>query len=258
MYLKKLSISVVLYNNTVSEIDQLMDSLQQSTVEYDLFIVDNSNHTDFQAYFLNKKNITYYRTGRNLGFGRAHNWAMRQVLYKYSYHLVLNPDVFFKAGVLEELLMFMESTPSVGNVMPLVYNVDSTIQYVCRKLPKPFDLFARRFLPKSWTSNRMYDYEMRDTGYTDSMEVPFLSGCFMFIRTSILEKMGLFDESFYLYFEDLDLNRRIGAISKTVFFPKVSIVHIAKRQSYKSWSLTLVHIKSAIQYFNKYSWFPLF
>jgi GT2 family glycosyltransferase len=236
----------------------LMSSLQRSTVEYDLFIVDNSSHCDFQEYFSHHKNVIYYSTGRNLGFGRAHNWAMRQVLYKYPYHLVLNPDVYFDAGVLEELLMFMESTPYVGNVMPLVYNVDTSIQYICRKLPKPFDLFARRFLPQSWTVKRMFDYEMRDTEYSKIMEVPFLSGCFMFIRTSILEKVGLFDEDFYLYFEDLDLNRRIGAISKTMFFPKVSIVHIAKRQSYKSWSLTLVHIKSAIKYFNKYGWFPLF
>jgi GT2 family glycosyltransferase len=258
MYLKKLSISVVLYNNTFGEIDQLMSSLQRSTVEYDLFIVDNSSHCDFQEYFSHHKNVIYYSTGRNLGFGRAHNWAMRQVLYKYPYHLVLNPDVYFDAGVLEELLMFMESTPYVGNVMPLVYNVDTSIQYICRKLPKPFDLFARRFLPQSWTVKRMFDYEMRDTEYSKIMEVPFLSGCFMFIRTSILEKVGLFDEDFYLYFEDLDLNRRIGAISKIMFFPKVSIVHIAKRQSYKSWSLTLVHIKSAIKYFNKYGWFPLF
>jgi GT2 family glycosyltransferase len=258
MYLNKLSISVVLFNNSFGEIDQLMYSLQQSTIEYDLFIVDNSNHSNFQEYFSHHKNITYYRTGRNLGFGRAHNWAMKQVLFKYPYHLVLNPDVYFNAGVLEELLTYMESTLSVGNVMPLVYNVDSTIQYVCRKLPKPFDLFARRFLPKSWSIKRMFEYEMRDTGYCKSMEVPFLSGCFMLIRTSILEKVGLFDESFYLYFEDLDLNRRIGTISKTVFFPEVSIFHIAKRQSYKSWTLTLVHIKSAIKYFNKYGWYPFF
>jgi GT2 family glycosyltransferase len=258
MYLKKLSISVVLYNNSFGEINQLMDSLRQSTVEFDLFIIDNSSHADFQEYFSNQKNITYFRTGRNLGFGRAHNWAMKQVLFKYNYHLVLNPDVYFNKGVLETLLKFMNENSSVGNVMPLVYNVDSTIQYICRKLPKPFDLFSRRFLPKSWTVKRMFDYEMRDTEYSQTMEVPFLSGCFMFIRTSVLETVGLFDEDFYLYFEDLDLNRRIGAISKTVFFPEVSIVHIAKRQSYKSWSLTLVHIKSAIKYFNKYGWFPLY
>jgi GT2 family glycosyltransferase len=255
--MKILSISIVLYNNTFEEIEKLMASLKQSTVEFDLYIVDNSDNTRFDQYFQGQKDVFYHHTGQNLGFGKAHNWAMRQIIHKYTYHLVLNPDVYFDAGVLEKLVDYMIKNPSVGNVMPLVFNPDLTIQYICRKLPKPFDLFSRRFLPRTWTIKRMNTYEMRETEYNKIMEVPFLSGCFMFIRTSVLEKIGLFDESYYLYFEDLDLNRRIGDISKTVFFPEVSIVHIAKRQSYKSYYLTFIHIKSAFKYFNKYGWFPL-
>jgi GT2 family glycosyltransferase len=87
------------------------------------------------------------------------------------------------------------------------------------------------------------------------MNVPFLSGCFMFFRTSALKQVGLFDERFFLYAEDTDLSRRMHQQFKTLFYPKAEIFHVHARGSYKNFVLTLHNLKSAAQYFNKWGWF---
>ena len=87
------------------------------------------------------------------------------------------------------------------------------------------------------------------------MEVPSLSGCFMFMRCSVLKQVGGFDERYFMYAEDLDLCRRIGEVSKTIFYPKVSIIHEYGKGSYKNKKLLKYHIISVIKYFNKWGWF---
>ena len=87
------------------------------------------------------------------------------------------------------------------------------------------------------------------------MEVPNLSGCFMFIRTEVFSNVGLFDERYFLYLEDTDLCRRINEDYRTVYFPKVSIIHGYSKASYKSLRLMKLHLQSSVKYFNKWGWF---
>ena len=99
-----------------------------------------------------------------------------------------------------------------------------------------------------------YLYEMRDLGYEKIREVPLLSGCFMFLRTEIFVKVNGFDERFFMYMEDFDLCRRIGEISKIIFYPEVEIFHNHAKESFKNKKMMWEHIKSAIKYFNKWGW----
>jgi GT2 family glycosyltransferase len=153
----------------------------------------------------------------------------------------------------------MEGNKDVGLVMPKVLYPDGRIQYLCKLLPTPFDLFGRRFLNfypfKKYIEKRNEIYELRFTGYDKIMEVPYLSGCFMFIRTKVLEKVGLFDERFFMYLEDTDLSRRIHKMAKTIYYPHVHIYHEYGKGSYKNKKLLKYHIESAIKYFNKWGWF---
>ena len=79
-------------------------------------------------------------------------------------------------------------------------------------------------------------------------------GCFMFLRMSAINNIGMFDENIFMYTEDIDLTRRIHKKYKTMFWPEVTIVHAHKRSSYKNKKLLKIHIKSAIKYFNKWGW----
>ena len=130
------------------------------------------------------------------------------------------------------------------------------VQYLCKLLPTPLDLFGRRFIPfKAFQEKRNAWYEMHWSGYEKVMEVPSLSGCFMFIRTDILKRIGGFDERFFMYAEDLDLCRRIGEIARTMYYPQASVFHEYEKGSYKNRKLLRYHICSIIKYFNKWGWF---
>jgi GT2 family glycosyltransferase len=255
-----LNISIVLYHNKKEQIRKVVESVLNTDLNINLYLVDNSSTDILRDLEKIDNRIIYIFNNANLGFGKAHNIALRRSIEEnVPYHLVLNPDVYFEKGVLEELYNFMEANKDVGLVMPKVLYPDGNIQYLCKLLPTPLDLFGRRFLNfgpfKKIVKKRNEVYELRFTGYDKIMEVPYLSGCFMFIRTEVLKKVGLFDERFFMYLEDTDLSRRIHRVAKTIYYPYVHIYHEYGKGSYKSLKLLYYHIKSAIKYFNKYGWF---
>src|SRR5690606_16003897 len=99
----------------------------------------------------------------------------------------------FDRGTLEQLVTFMELNDNVGNVMPKVLYPDGRLQYLCKLLPTPYDWMGRRFNPlKSMVTKRNEKFELRFTGYREKMEVPYLSGCFMFLRMSAIKDVGMF------------------------------------------------------------------
>jgi len=139
--------------------------------------------------------------------------------------------------------------------MPKVLYPDGSLQYLCKLLPRPYELLIRRFsLWRRRIEKVNSKFELRFTGYDDIMEVPYLSGCFMFMRTDALREVGLFDERFFMYFEDTDLSRRIHKHYRTVYYPHVTIYHDYEKGSYKDKRLLWAHTRSAIRYFNKWGW----
>jgi hypothetical protein len=201
--------------------------------------------------------IRYIKSERNCGYGAGHNIALNRVLEDSDFHFVLNPDVYFGPFELERMLAHIEQEPTIGLMMPKVLYPDGSIQYLCKLLPTPFDLLIRRFLPSrfAWMMKEGRDrFELRFTGYTKEMNVPYLSGCFMLLRTEALKKVGLFDERFFMYPEDLDLSRRIHAKFRSVFFPGATVIHDHARASYRNWRSLWVHTTNMIKYFNKWGW----
>lgn len=250
-----LTASIVVYKNDLHILENTINSCLKSYQDIHLYLIDNSPE-DHARVLCKDSRISYIFNGRNLGFGAAHNIALREVLHTSKYHIVVNPDVYFNEEVIPEMHKFMEANPDIGLSMPKVLYPNGALQHLCKLLPKPHNLIYRRFL-SFYKAFEKYDhlYEMRFTGYDQVMDVPFLSGCFMFLRTAALKNTGLFDEKIFLYTEDIDLSRRIHRSFRTVFFPKVSIYHYHEKGSYKKLHLLLYNIQSAVNYFNKWGWF---
>ena len=248
------NVSIVLYNNKFDEVKALVSSLRSNPTVKRIFLIDNSKTRDDDYLGLD---VTYVFNDINLGYGRGHNIALRQTLYdKMSpIHIVMNADVHLEPEIIDNIVAYMCQHTDVAMLMPKVYYPNNKIQYLCRLLPTPIDLFGRRFLPKRFMRRRVERLEMRHTDYNKIIEVPHISGCFMTIRTEVLEKSGLFDERFFLYLEDVDLTRRISRWGKTIFYPKVHIVHKHNRGSYNSFKLLIRHITSAYKYFRKWGFF---
>ena len=251
-----LTCSIVLFKNDPDEIAHAIASTQACMPSVTIHLVDNSP-TDELSILAKQFGCIYTHEGDNIGFGAGHNVAIYKALENNAkYHLVLNPDIYFDKTVLPALIQFLDENHQIGFVMPKILYPNGDIQYLCKLLPTPVDLILRRFFPGLYKKlGLLRRYELHDSGYNRIMKVPYLSGCFMLMRCDVLRQVGAFDEKFFMYLEDVDLCRRIGKVSETIFFPEVSVFHKYGKGSYNNMKLLSYHIRSAIYYFFKWGWF---
>ncbi len=254
--MKPITASIVLYNTSECQLVRLLDCIRRSSLQIEIYLVDNSP-VPLAFPCLNLPGIIYLPATNN-GYGAGHNIALRRVLDTADFHFVLNPDVYFEPAELEKMIDFMKDDPSIGQMMPRVTYPNGSLQYLCKLLPTPFDLFVRRFAfgpLKRLQRGRTERFELRHSGYDRVIDIPYLSGCFMLFRTSALRKIGLFDERFFMYPEDIDITRRMHAEFRTVYYPGATVVHDHAKESYKSIRALCVHVYNSIKYFNKWGWF---
>lgn len=250
-----LNVSIVLYNSDWNAVISLTKNLLLSKNVNRIYWIDNSPMSTIELP-IELERVEYRHNTRNIGYGAAHNIAIRESIYDdVPYHLVINPDILLDIESLDTMYQFISQHPEVGSLMPKVLYLDGRLQHLCKLLPTPLDVFSRRFMPKKWFAKRNLQYEMRASGYNRIMNVPYLSGCFMLFRTQALQHVRLFDERFFMYPEDIDLTRRIHRDYLTIYFPHVSIIHTHERSSYKSLKMMWVHIVNMCRYFNKWGWF---
>ncbi len=249
--------SVVLYRTPVSQVDRLYQCVLSSEVPIDLTFVDNSPEQCIEPSRYPK--ARYRFLNKNVGFGTGHNLTLtKSIEHGVTYHVILNPDISFPPDTIRVLADYMHAHPDVGLVMPEVRYPSGEMQYLCKLLPSPMDLFGRRFLNQiapNYVLSRDRRLEMRSSGYSAELNVPWLSGCFMFLRVQTILAVGMFDPGYFMYAEDIDLSRRIHAKYRTMYFPAVSIVHDHAKESFRSHKMLWIHIKSVIRYFNKWGWF---
>lgn len=254
----KITSCIVLFNNDVNVLQEAIDSFLNTDMEVLLYLIDNSP-TDYLKILKTDDRILYYHNPSNPGFGASHNIAIQKALEVDSeYHLVLNPDIYFYKGSLEKVCDFMDSNQTVGHVMPKVTYPNGDFQYLCKTNPTFFDLFARGFLPsylKKVFKSRMDKYEYKDHNYNEIIfDIPYLSGCFMFLRTNVLKKVGLFDDRIFMYLEDADLSRRFLEFSRTAYYPEVQVFHHFAKLTHKKLKFKWITVQSAFIYFNKWGW----
>lgn len=250
-----LNISIVLYRTPESEWQPLVQELLRSSSVHGIYLVDNSPEPIAGRTW--SPRVHYIHTGKNLGYGAAHNIAMRETIYdEVPFHLVMNSDIIVSAQAVDNLIGVMQSDGLIGQLMPRVVDVNGNLQYLCKLLPTPFDLLRRiLFGSRGRDSRRNARFELRHLDHSRPINAPYLSGCFMLLRTEALLKAGLFDERFFMYPEDIDLTRRIHRDFLTLYYPSETIVHAHRRASYHSIRMLWVHTVNIVRYFCKWGWF---
>jgi GT2 family glycosyltransferase len=258
-----LNISIVLYRpKWEQEVLPLVAELLKVKNLRRIYLLDNSEkdwlkeHVDIQKAPPASHQLRYMAMPENLGYGKAHNIALRESAYQeVDLHLVMNSDIRVKAEDIDAMHDWMMAHPMVGQLMPRVVHPDGSQQYLAKRLPSPLDVFGRRFLPASWIAKRNARYELRDLDLTRPVNAPYLSGCFMLLRTKAAVEAGLFDERFFMYPEDIDLTRRIHRNWLTLYQPQWTIVHAHAQASYKNKHMLRIHIQNMCAYFRKWGWF---
>lgn len=248
--------SIVAYANAPEEICAAARSFLKTEIGVRLYILDNSPLPSLRRYFDFDSRIEYHYLNANRGFGAGHNVILRQPEKMGKYHLVLNPDITFESGTLEALYNYMEDNPDIGNVMPKVVFPDGSFQYLCKLLPTPIDWFVRMFIPIRSVKERInYRFEMRFSDFSKEMNVPYLSGSFMFLRKTTIEEIGVFDEKIFMYGEDTDLNRRIHQKYRTMYFPNAVVTHAYEGGTHHNLHLFWITVKALSYYLFKWGWF---
>ncbi len=248
--------SVVLYKNRESEVKRLIISFLKTRPDVVVILIDNSPEDTFRE-FEEYANVIYIHNPSNPGFGAAHNIAI-----KYStkmgadYHFVVNPDIYFDQDILTPMINYISSDSAIGMVMPEILNEDGTIQHLPKLLPSPFSIVMRKFkFPMFFYKRFINKYELRYVKKNRIYNTPVLSGCFTLFNLKAIKEIGMFDDIFFMYFEDWDLSRRIHKKYKTLYFPEVSVFHGYKSEANKNPILFKVFLTSAVRYFNKWGWF---
>lgn len=241
----KLSVVIVNYNVKYF-LEQCLYSVRRASesLRVEVLVVDN-NSVDGSVKMVREKfpEAILVENKENLGFSKANNQAIRIATGEYI--LLLNPDTVVEDDTFRRVLSFMEEHPDAGGLgVKMIDGKGNFLPESKRGLPTPAVAFYKifglsRFFPKS----RMFGkYHL---GYLDNdqvHEVEVLSGAFMLMRKSVLDKTGLLDEDFFMYGEDIDLSYRIlKAGYKNYYFPETRIIHY-KGESTKKGSINYVFL----------------
>ena len=252
----KLSIVIVNYNVRFY-LEQCLLSVEKALtgVGGEVFVVD-SNSTDDSVSYLRGKFpwVRYIENKENVGFSRANNQAIREA--RGEYVLLLNPDTFIGERTLRECIDFMDKTPKAGMCGVGMLRVDGSFAPESRRgVPTPFVAFCKMtglgsLFPKSRVFGRYY---MQYLNKQSINPIEIVSGAFMFIRKEALDKVGLLDETFFMYGEDIDLSYRVLKAGYQNYYIPTQILHY-KGESTKKESFKYVNAfyKAMVIFFKKH------
>ena len=252
-----MKLSVVIVNYNVEHfLEQALNSVFKAlrNVEGEVFVVDN-NSADGSLAMLEAKfpQVHVIANKENVGFAKANNQAIR--ISQGEYVLLLNPDTVVEEDTFEKCIRFMDETPDAGGLgVKMVNGKGEFLPESKRGIPLPSVAFYKLFgLSKLFpNSHKFGSYHLTYLSNDEIHSVEVLAGAFMMLRKSVLDQIGLLDEDYFMYGEDIDLSYRIlkGGY-KNYYFPETRIIHY-KGESTKTGSLNYVHVfYKAMQIFAK-------
>ncbi len=240
-----MQISIIIVNYNVRYfLEQALRSVLKASegMDNEIWVVDNNSSDDsVRMVSENFPNIKLIANKENVGFSKANNQAIKECNGKYV--LLLNPDTVIEENTLKKCYDFMERTPEAGGLgVRMIDGAGKFLPESKRGFPTPFVAFCKtfglsKFFPKSKIFNR---YHLGYLPENETNEIEVLAGAFMLMPKAVLDKIGMLDEAFFMYGEDIDLSYRItkGGF-KNYYFPETTIIHY-KGESTKKGSLNYV------------------
>jgi GT2 family glycosyltransferase len=245
--------AIVLFKESLPDLHSTIDCFLNIPFEKKLYLIDNTP-TKFFEFVFNDDRVEYIGNEQNIGFGSAHNKIIAKLKNNSGFHLVLNPDVSFKPGVIPNLILELEKDKNIAMIAPKVLFLNGSHQYSCRRYPNVIELVVRRFyFLKPIFKKIIHKGEYREKDLSKPFFAEYLTGCFQLYKTNDFLKLNGFDERYFLYMEDVDICKKIDDLGKKkLYFPQVEIVHILKQGSLRNANLFFKHLSSAIKYFLKW------
>lgn len=239
-----LNISIVLYNPDWEQIRSRVAELLQAECLHTIYLIDNSAcRSDIEN---GAKLCYYWNESKNLGYGSAHNIAIRNSIYDgIDYHLILDSNIQVLATDIDRLYVFMQKNPTVGILAPQLIATDGSVYSNCHLLPSLFGMMrGKRSIVKRDLIDKM--------GCDRMLNAPYLDCCCLMMRTKAVHAAGLFDEQYLYRMADIDLCRQVHRNNLTIYLPDIRAVRFSQQCRNKVSAFS--YIADCWRYFCKWGW----
>jgi GT2 family glycosyltransferase len=253
-----MDISIIIVNwNTRNYLGDCISSLPEGVgaFSFETFVVDNGSR-DGSPEMVGREfpAVQLIANRANRGFAAANNQALR--LAKGRYVLLLNPDTRVHKGSLEKMVKFMDEHVEAAACGPLLLNEDGTAQHAARRFPTfAYALASKTVFGRLGLFRGSHDFvRMRGVSFDHTIEVDQPSGAALFIRRDSLEKIGLLDEGYFIFFEEVDLCHRLKDAGYRIYLcPEARVTHYGGRSRRQNRTqVTLANAESMLRYFRKH------
>ncbi|WP_018635379.1 glycosyltransferase family 2 protein [Parafrankia elaeagni] len=234
-------------------IGTFLDTLAKSTTRpYEVVVVDNSPQVDVGTRAAGERpEVTLLCPGRNLGYGAGVNRGAAGASAPWL--LVANADIALSPGSLDELIAAADRWPGGGAFGPGITNPDGALYPSARDLPSLGRGIGHALFGWCWPTNPWTASYRRERGAPREMTAGWLSGSCQLLRRDVFESVGGFDESYFMFMEDVDLGRRIGLTgSQLVYVPSAVVEHLGGHSTRRSSRrMVVAHHRSMIRYLSR-------
>jgi N-acetylglucosaminyl-diphospho-decaprenol L-rhamnosyltransferase len=254
-------VTVIVVNyNTGHLFERMFSALERAKADLrmQVIVVDNVSRDDSVKILRSKHpTVELIENSENVGFGRANNQALPRVNGRYV--LLLNTDAFLSPDTLTKTTQFMDDNPNFGILGVKLVGEDGSLQPSCRYFPTPWNTFlASTGLARVFPHGRLVDDLAWD--HSSVRTCDWVPGCYYLVRREVIERVGLFDPRYFLYYEEVDHCREVQKAGwKVVYFPFTEVVHLGGESAKSDAVLTstgrqisLLQIESELLYFRKH------
>ena len=256
-----MDVSIIIVNyNTYTLTIQCIDSIFEKTkdLSFEVILVDNASTDNSRKFFQQDKRIKYIRSDENLGFGKANNLGYKRAIGKYIF--LLNSDTVLKNNAVKIFFDAAEKSPAnISCWGSLLLNANNQYVHSFSKFPTiSYDLYCEfikvplhKFFGLKLTNNQ------NESNIKKSTIVDYITGADLFIRNSVVEKYGLFDPVYFMYYEETDLQKRYkdnGFHSQLILGPE--IIHLeggSQGKKKKDLKRSLLILQSKLYYLKKWN-----
>lgn len=248
------SVIIVSYNTKKLTKDCLLSIYEKTKdLDFEIFVVDN-NSSDGSVEMLEQDfpKIKLIINKENRGFGAANNIAIRQSEAKYVF--LLNPDTVLLNNAIKILYDYMENNSDVGACGGNLYDKNLNEVHAGGRFPSVLEIIFNHMKLKH-VFKSYYEKNLKDgiSPRTDIKAVDQIIGADLFIKKSVLDEVGLFDEKFFMYYEEIDLEYRITKKGyKIMFIPESKIIHLEGQSNNNNLKKRKMYKKSQFYYFRKH------
>ena len=241
-------------------LENCLSSIFENThnIKFRIYIVDNVPDEEKMKMLKKRDNIEVIFNEKILGFAENNNQVIKSLTARYI--LLLNPDCIILPNALDRLVEFMDNNKEIGIVGPKIFNRERKLQLSCRRFPERTissqlaGLFHNNFIGRLFPKNRFTKhYLMKDLDHNKTNEVDWVSGSCMVMRKEVIDKIGLLDEQYKMFVEDVDYCYRAKRSGwKIVYYPDAEVIHIGGCSTSKEpIKMIIEHHKSMYKFYKK-------